>query len=191
MKDWIARLRGDLFRLRVRFFHKRFTAGPGLRIYRRFRFDGQGSVRIGRNCRIDGIRGDDSQYVCLDTLAPEALIVIGDNASLYAARIVAKYQVTMQDDCLIEESGIVDTDFHAIERGRQAPAGESKEACRISIGNRVCVGARSCILKGVTIGDDVVVAPGTIVSTSVRAGSFVRGNPGRCATSTEDRDGGE
>jgi acetyltransferase-like isoleucine patch superfamily enzyme len=80
---------------------------------------------------------------------------------------------------LIEEAGITDTDFHSIDRSRGNPVDEDRGKCQINIGNSVCIGARSLITKGVTIGDDAVIAPGSIVTTSVRPGSIVSGNPSR------------
>lgn len=59
------------------------------------------------------------------------------------------------------------------ERGRRF------RVARISIGNRVFVGARSLILPGVRIGDNVIVAAGSVVVRSVPSGAIVGGNPAR------------
>ncbi len=189
MRDLIARLRGFLLTLMLRIFRKNIVIGDGLRIYKRFRMYGNGKVRIGKNCLIDGISGDTSQYVCLDTHTPEAMITIGDNARLYAARIAARYQIAVGNDVLIEEAGIVDTDFHSIKRSRENPVHENRATCSITIGNRVCIGARSFITKGVTIGDDVIIAPGSIVTNSIASGSFAFGNPARRQAPLHRNDG--
>jgi acetyltransferase-like isoleucine patch superfamily enzyme len=189
MRDLIARLRGHLFILTSRIFRRNIAVGAGLSIYKGFRIFGNGVVRIGKNCSIDGICGDSSQYVCLDTHAPDAVITIGDNARLYAARIVARYQVTIGNDVLIEEAGIVDTDFHSIKRSRENPAHENRSACGITIGSRVSIGARSYITKGVTIGDNVVIAPGSIVTNSIQSGSLAFGNPARRQATLYRNDG--
>ncbi|WP_058306751.1 acyltransferase [Gracilibacillus massiliensis] len=49
----------------------------------------------------------------------------------------------------------------------------------VIIGDEVMVGANSTILPGVTIGDQAVVAAGTVVHKDVEAGTFVAGNPMR------------
>jgi acetyltransferase-like isoleucine patch superfamily enzyme len=179
MRDIIAGIRGRLFILMCRFFRKNINIKEGLRIYKRLSIGGNGRINIGKNCIVDGIRGDSSQYVTIDAYNPEAVITIGDDVHFYAARIAAKFQITIGDGVLIEESGITDSDFHSIDRSRGNPPNENRERCQINIGNRVCIGARSLITKGVTIGADAVIAPGSIVTAFVKQGSIVLGNPSR------------
>lgn len=49
----------------------------------------------------------------------------------------------------------------------------------ISIGDHVWIGARSTILKGVSIGDGAVVAAGSLVTRDVPPGALVGGSPAR------------
>jgi UDP-3-O-[3-hydroxymyristoyl] glucosamine N-acyltransferase len=179
MRDTIAKFRGALFVLRSKLAGKAICVGEGLKIKKKLRIDGPGSVSIGRNCTIAGISGDHSQYVTIDTHDPDAVIRIGDNACLHAARISAKYEILIGNDVIIEESGIVDTDFHSIRSDRGAPLGENREKCRITIGDRVGIGARSYIAKGVTVGDDVLIVPGSIVTMSLRPNCTAGGNPAK------------
>lgn len=178
MTHLIAKIRGALFRLRCRLFMRNVSIGPGLRIYKKLSITGTGRVVIGRDCLIAGIPGDSSQYVCIETRSPGASIEIGDNASFYAARIVARFGIAIGDGVLIEEAGVVDTDFHSIERNRTDPA-ERAEKCRIVIGDRAAIGARSFVMKGIEIGADAVIAPGSIVTAPVRPGAIVCGNPAK------------
>ncbi len=129
---------------------------------------------------MDGILGDTRQYTCIDTGTPFACVEIGDNARLYAAKIWSQFSIRMGNDVFIEESSIVDTDFHSIDRERTTPdPHETLEKHRIVIGDRVCIGSRSIVTKRVTIGDDALIAPGSIVSRSIPARSFVCGNPAK------------
>jgi acetyltransferase-like isoleucine patch superfamily enzyme len=179
MKDFLALLRGRILFILCRLRGMNITIGQGLRIYKRVSISGPGRIEIGKNCVMAGIRGDSSQYVCLETLNSSSVIQIGDNASLYAARIAAKFRIVVGNDVLIEEAGMMDTDYHTIAKNRETPASENEDKCRVTVGNRVCMGARSSILKGTTIGDDVIIAPGSIVTMSVKPGSTVAGNPAR------------
>jgi acetyltransferase-like isoleucine patch superfamily enzyme len=47
----------------------------------------------------------------------------------------------------------------------------------VHIGSDVMIGANSTILAGVTIGDQAVIAAGTVVHKDVAPGAFVGGNP--------------
>lgn len=179
MTELIAHFRGYLFTLACNYLRKNITVGPGLKIYKKLLISGKGKVVIGANCIVKGILGDNSQYVCLDTLSPDSEIIIGDFAKLYAGRISAKFAINIGNEFHIEESGIADTDFHSIDKSRKEPVIETIEKCRIQIGDRVHVGARSFVSKGVKIGDDVIIWPGSIVTSSVNVGETVCGNPAK------------
>lgn len=47
------------------------------------------------------------------------------------------------------------------------------------IGSRCAIGARSFIMPGVVIGDEVIVAPGSVVMSNVPSNTIVAGNPAR------------
>lgn len=50
---------------------------------------------------------------------------------------------------------------------------------KVIIGNWVYIGAGSLIMPGVTIGDNVLVAAGSVVTKSIPANCIVAGNPAR------------
>ena len=53
------------------------------------------------------------------------------------------------------------------------PAGVPK------IGNNVWIGAGSKVFGGITIGDNVIISPNTVVNKSIEANSIVGGHPVR------------
>lgn len=67
---------------------------------------------------------------------------------------------------------------HKFEPGRPYVEQEWLEE-DVTIGRNVWVGARCVILPGVTVGDDSVVAAGSVVTKDVPAGSIVGGVPAR------------
>lgn len=57
---------------------------------------------------------------------------------------------------------------------------------RVNIGDYVYIGSSSLILPGVTIGDNVLVAAGSVVTKSIPSGCVVAGNPARIIGTVED-----
>lgn len=57
---------------------------------------------------------------------------------------------------------------------------------RVTIGNRVFIGAGSTVLPGVTIGDDAIIGAGSVVTKSIPAGEVHAGNPARFICKTAD-----
>ncbi|HOJ14140.1 MAG TPA: acyltransferase [Deltaproteobacteria bacterium] len=177
MKELVAVLKGQVFRWRCALFYPNVTIGKGLRIFGRLLINARGRVKIGDNCLVREIPGSEHKCACIDVISPEAYVTIGDNAVLCAARITARYGITIGDNVIVEDAGVVDTDFHDIDASRSTPTDENHDRCRITIGSNVSIGALSFITKGVTIGDGAVVAPASVVTKPVKPGSFVYGNP--------------
>ncbi|MBO1512366.1 acyltransferase [Metabacillus bambusae] len=57
---------------------------------------------------------------------------------------------------------------------------------KIKIKDNVFIGARAFIMPGITIGENSIVAAGSIVTKSVPEGSVVAGNPARIISKTKD-----
>ncbi|MGO1165729.1 MAG: DapH/DapD/GlmU-related protein [Janibacter sp.] len=90
--------------------------------------------------------------------------------------------VTIGDDSLIGHNTVLATLDHGIEparRGDMTPA-------PIVIGRNVWIGANVTILKGVTVGDNAVVAAASVVTKDVPADSIVVGSPARVVRSVHD-----
>ena len=104
----------------------------------------------------------------------DALISIGSGTYLNRnTEIVAAHSVTIGRDCKIARDVIImDTDQHEIP-GRGVPTAP------VDIGDRVWIGARAIILKGVTIGHDTIIGAGAIVTKSVPPHSTVVGPAAR------------
>jgi acetyltransferase-like isoleucine patch superfamily enzyme len=97
-------------------------------------------------------------------------IFIGNGTYLNRnTEIIAAREVRIGRDCMIAwDVTIMDTDQHGI--GGAPPA-----ARPVIIGDRVWIGCRAIILKGVTIGDGAVIGAGAIVTHDVPAGAVVTG----------------
>jgi acetyltransferase-like isoleucine patch superfamily enzyme len=107
---------------------------------------------------------------------PGGVLEIGDNVFInYGSSIVASNRVTIGNDCLVgTQVMIMDCDFHRVEDKRWDTSGEP-----IVLEDRVWIGNRSIVLKGVTIGHDAVVAAGSVVTHNVEPRVVVAGVPAR------------
>jgi acetyltransferase-like isoleucine patch superfamily enzyme len=92
------------------------------------------------------------------------------------SQIVCRDAITFGAGCLVSWDVLVlDSDFHPV-----APEGESAGApeAPVVFGDRVWIGARSSVLKGVRLADNVIVAAGSVVSRSTgEPGVVIGGNP--------------
>jgi len=98
------------------------------------------------------------------------VLAIGNGTVLgRGTEIIAWEKVQIGRNCLIGWDVVVmDTDLHPI--GNRPLKNKP-----VVIGDKVCIGCRSIILKGVTIGEGAVVAAGSIVTKDVRPWSKVGG----------------
>ena len=100
----------------------------------------------------------------------------GTNVNGLGTRIVCAQEVTIGAHCTLSwDVQVLDTDFHAITvDGVQRPS-----VAPVRIGDRVWIGTRAVVLKGVTVGDGAVVAAGAVVTADVPPGAVVAGVPAR------------
>jgi carbonic anhydrase/acetyltransferase-like protein (isoleucine patch superfamily) len=109
-------------------------------------------------------------------------ITIGRDALLNGAMLHAKREISIGVECrLAFGSRIFDADLHALDRDTP----ERIEPVRI--GDRVWLGADVIVLRGVTIGDDVVVGAGSVVSRDLPSRCVAVGQPARPVRSIEPR----
>ena len=83
--------------------------------------------------------------------------------------------ITLGDDCLIGHNVVFATLNHFIEPAKRA----SMHPAPIVLGKKVWVGSNSTILQGVTIGDNSIIAAGSVVTKDVPANTIVGGVPAR------------
>ncbi len=94
------------------------------------------------------------------------------------AEIVAAERVTIGRDCKIARDVIImDTDQHELP-------GQGLLVAPVVIEDRVWIGARAIILKGVTVGHDAIIAAGAVVTKDVPPHTVVAGVPAKSVSRT-------
>ncbi|CAN5560468.1 hypothetical protein BH18VER1_BH18VER1_02540 [soil metagenome] len=128
---------------------------------------------------------------CAFPLGENATVTLGDFTLVNGALLMAEERIEIGAHCLISWNvGIADCDFHpldAVARRRDtfalAPFFEGRPprpkitSAPITIADNVWVGMNATILKGVTVGENSVIAAGAVVTRSVPANVVVGGNP--------------
>jgi acetyltransferase-like isoleucine patch superfamily enzyme len=105
-----------------------------------------------------------------------AVFEIGSSSYICSgATIRVAQRVCIGDRCAISWNvTIIDSDFHEYQLEDGTIPEKTKE---VVIGNNVWIGNNVLILKGVHIGDDAIIAAGSVVTKDVPAGCAVGGNP--------------
>lgn len=161
--------------------HQRLEIGPGTRFSVPVRSGGTGTLLIGPE-NVLGWKPAPrlgSGEILLQPRDREAKVVIGSrNAFSNNVSVVAMGSIVFGDGCLIGDQVVIyDCDFHEIDpRHRNRSVGP---ILPVKIGNNVWLGSRVVVLKGVTIGDNSVVAAMSVVTNSVPDNCVVAGNPAR------------
>ncbi|MGM0168455.1 maltose O-acetyltransferase [Enterococcus sp. AZ135] len=95
----------------------------------------------------------------------------------YNVTILDISQVTIGDYCMIGPNTLLTTVGHPLTpKGRREKMAESKP---IKIGNDVWIGGNCTILPGVTIGDNVIIAAGAVVTKAIESNTLVGGVPAK------------
>lgn len=128
---------------------------------------------------------------CSFSIGPKGRCKVGDFTLLNGALVMAEEYIEIGKHVLISWNvGIADCDFHPLDpvQRRQdtyalapfypdrPPRPELKTA-PVKICDGAWIGMGAIILKGVTIGENAVIAAGAVVTKSVPANCIVAGNP--------------
>jgi maltose O-acetyltransferase len=130
-----------------------------------------GTIVIGDRVLIDG------RTVLVELVAHEkGHLAIGSSTFInYGTSISAHESVEIGSGCLIGNyTLIMDNDYHDM-RNHLLPGASAP----IVIEDRVWLGARVTVLKGVRIGENSVIGAGSVVTKDIPAGVFAAGSPAR------------
>ncbi|WP_310571314.1 acyltransferase [Gemmatimonas sp.] len=174
----LATTKGHYYKLLYRVLGRRFTAGPGFRVFGSLSIKGPGRVEFGKNVTV-------WQHVTPWTHSVDALITVGDNTRLAGVRMGCVDVIEIGQDCIVADCRIMDSDFHSTAVNRHSP--DAPVRCApVRLGRNVWVAAAAGVLPGTTIGENSVVSFGSVCSGSFPPNVIVVGNPARIAGKVTD-----
>ncbi|HEY8258125.1 MAG TPA: acyltransferase [Gemmatimonadales bacterium] len=130
-----------------------------------------GSTHWGRGCVI-------SAFTKIKIFGPFTMgrrVQIGSNTFIGAG----PGGLTIGDDVLISPNCTILTTSYRYDQIGVPLQQQDLSSQGVRIGHRVWVGANSVIIDGSDIGDDVIVAAGSVVSGRIPERSIIQGNPAR------------
>ena len=128
---------------------------------------------------------------CSFSVGAKGRCTIGDFTLLNGALIMVEEKIEIGSHCLVSWNvGIADSDFHPLDPAlrrvdahalapffKDRPPRPKLRTAPVIISDNVWIGMNATILKGVTIGENSVVAAGSVVTKSVARNVVVAGNP--------------
>lgn len=152
-------------------------------VFRFLRSRKSGAIRLGRHV---------SCYAgCSFSISENAQVTVGDFTLLNGALVMCEDRIDIGSHCLISWNvGIADSDFHPLDPAQRLvdahalapffkdrPPRPKLKTAPVKVENNVWIGMNAVILKGVTIGENSVVAAGAVVTKPVPPNTVVAGNP--------------
>ncbi len=142
---------------------------------------GNGNITLGD----DVIIGRRNSWVVGFPCSNKAEIVIGNNSHIGYQNILAAAKCIRigSNVRFASNVSIFDNPSHPVEPSRRAQAFRLDEAAPVTIGNNVWIGMNCFVMRGVTIGDNSVIAAGSIVTRSIPANCLAAGAPAKVVRS--------
>lgn len=141
-----------------------------------------GRVRIGSLCKIGtssrGYHSGMPFYTSILNDGANSNISIGNNCRINGAYIHAQERVEIGNNCVIAAGvSIMDSNGHEVISSDRTKGRDIPQA--IKVGNNVWIGLNVVVLKNTVIGDNCVVAAGSVVKGIFPENSLIMGNPAR------------
>ena len=143
------------------------------------------TIKIGSNVTIFNKMSENpagiSHRSVLVTRRPGAKIIIGDNVGISGAILNCAEEIVIEDFVYLGADVMVyDTDFHPVDFLDRRVNDKSKiKSAPVRICEGAWIGARTIILKGVTVGPRAVVGAGSVVTRDIPPDCIAAGVPAK------------
>jgi acetyltransferase-like isoleucine patch superfamily enzyme len=145
----------------------------------RFYINNQGKIILGNNVYLHSYPEGTSFKTALSTYFSDAVIKIGNNCSLNGTVLQCNERIEIGDYTMIAPGTvIIDNNSHRISKDHLERRKKS-DSKPIIIKDNVWIGLNCLILKGVTIGENSIIAAGSIVIKDVPDNCLHGGAPAR------------
>jgi len=163
------------------------TVGKRLQLEQLPYITGVGKIQLGDDVRISGRIGIHFS----DRLERPPKLTVGDNVFIgHGSTMALADRITIGNDCMLAGgTSIRDNDGHPLSP-KARKTGESireEEAKPVTIGNNVWFGSRCQVLKGVSIGDNAVIAARSLVTKDVPPNTVAAGSPAKVIRHIDER----
>lgn len=145
-----------------------------------------GTFSIGKKFMMNNGTGTSitgQQIKCLFWVSKDATLRIGDNVGMNSTSIGCFDEIIIGSNIRVGGGTIIyDTNFHSIkveERIADPEILDNVKTARIEIKDGAFIGAKCIISKGVTIGENAVVAAGSVVIRDIPDNEIWGGNPAK------------
>lgn len=144
-----------------------------------FYIHNRGKIIVGRQVSLNSFPNGSVYRTALSTYYKDAIITIGENCKLNGVVIHCNRSVTIAKNCMFGPGTIIcDNDSHRVVIDHNERNCEAVSAS-INIMENVWVGMNCIILKGVCIGENSIIAAGSLVVKDVQANCLYGGNPAK------------
>ncbi len=136
-----------------------------------------GVMKIGNKVRFQSYPNGSSHRTAISTYYNLATIIIGDNCALNGTILHCNELIKIGNNCMFGPGTILcDNDSHKVEL-EYSKRIEKAISKPIVIENNVWIGMNCLIMKGVTIGENSIIAAGSIITKNIPANGLYGGNP--------------
>ena len=170
--------------------------GPRAKMYSKIYFDinKDAIVTIGEDFEMSSGEAFNplcrNQRGCIVVERANTILSIGHHTGMSSPCLWAKKSITIGNyvkiggDCIIMDSDAHSLDWRIRDSGKRFSSKESLDdhsakCAPITIQDHVLIGAKSIILKGVTIGEGSVIGAGSVVAKDIPAHCIAAGNPAK------------